>query len=285
MKRKIIEIDEEKCNGCGLCIPNCAEGALQLIDGKVRLIGDLFCDGLGACIGHCPEEAIEIVEREAAPYREEIVMRENIVPAGQETIRAHLEHLREHGETEYFQQAVAYLKNNNIPNPLEEETNPGDKMSNQKNSGCPGMQARQFHQPESQETKRSGALPTQLRQWPIQLHLLSPSAPFFKDADILLAADCTAFSLGDFHEKFLRGKFLAIACPKLDVSQEIYLEKLTAMIDESNINTITVMIMEVPCCRSLAALAQKAVERALRKIPVKRIVVGIQGSILSEEWL
>ena len=283
MKRKIIQIDEERCNGCGLCIPNCAEGALQLIEGKVRLISDLFCDGLGACIGHCPEGAIAIVEREAAPYDEEAVMRENIVPAGPETIRAHLEHLREHGETEFLRQAIAYLKANKLSNPLENGGIKGDSMFIHNSAGCPGARAMQFDQPDCRDTDRSNPIPSQLRQWPIQLHLLSPTAPYLKGTDLLLAADCTAFSFGDFHRKFLQGKSLTIACPKLDTSQEIYLEKLVTIINDAEIDTITVMIMEVPCCRGLTVLAQKAVEQAHRKIPVKQIVVGIQGAVLSAE--
>ena len=288
MKRKIIEINEELCNGCGLCIPNCAEGALQLIDDKARLISDLFCDGLGACIGHCPEGAIEIIEREAQPYDEVKTMALNIVPAGVNTIKAHLEHLKDHGETEYFNQAIKYLKENNIPNPLE-IANLGGTMHQQQGpagGGCPGSKGMSFKAQEPLNTDlETGERPSQLRQWPVQLHLLSPQAGYLKGSDLLLAADCTAFALGDFHKDYLKNKSLAIACPKLDSNQQIYLEKLISMIDDSNINTITVMVMEVPCCGGLLMLARKAVETANRKIPVKKIVVGVQGNILEEDWL
>ena len=285
MKRKIIKIDEEKCNGCGLCIPNCAEGALQVIGGKARLISDLFCDGLGACIGHCPEDAIEIVEREAEPYDETTVMRENIVPGGPKTIKAHLEHLKEHGETAYLQQALAYLSDYNIANPFESKEEAGDRVQGKALKECPGVKTMHLNQPDPSGGETTDAVPSRLRQWPIQLHLLSPTAPYLKGADLLLAADCTAFAFGDFHGKFLQGKSLAIACPKLDISQDVYLGKLVTMINDSKLNTITVLIMEVPCCGGLAVLALKAVERAERKVPVKKIVVGIQGNVLSEEWL
>jgi len=288
MLRKIIEIDDEKCNGCGLCIPNCAEGALQMIDGKARLISDLFCDGLGACLGHCPEGAIEIIEREAEPYDEVKTMAENIVPAGANTIKAHLMHLKDHGETEYLKQAVQYLTDNNIPNPLEVANKlSGDHMHQHANGGgCPGSRTMSFNQPEPNTTgDETGKRLSQLRQWPVQMHLLSPHAPYLRGSDLLLAADCTAFALGDFHKDYLKNKTLAIACPKLDSNQQIYLEKLVAMIDESKLNTISVMIMEVPCCGGLAMLAKKASEMAERKIPVKKIVVGIQGGIVGEEWL
>jgi len=285
MKRKIIEINEELCNGCGLCIPNCAEGALQIIDDKARLISDLFCDGLGACIGHCPEEAIEIIEREAEPYDEGKVMEKNIVPAGPNTIKAHLEHLNDHGETEYFQQAVQYLKDNNIPNPLL-LANLGGAMPQEPAGGCPGSKTMTFQPPDAPDTKLEvDQRPSQLNHWPVQLHLLSPQAGYLKGSDLLLAADCTAFAVGDFHKDYLKNKSLAIACPKLDTNQQVYLEKLVSMIDDAMLNTITVMVMEVPCCGGLLQLVNKAIESAKRKVPVKKIVVGVQGNILEEDWI
>ena len=203
MKRKIIQIDEEKCTGCGLCIPNCHEGAMQLIDGKARLISDLFCDGLGACIGHCPEGAIEIIEREAEPYDERKVM-EAMIPKGRNTIMAHLDHLRDHNETEFLQQAINYLKENNIMiNPEKITDAPHGEC------GCPGSAARDFNAEPAVETHRNASLPavpSQLRQWPVQLHLLNPQASYFKNADVLLAADCAAFAMGNFHDRFLKGK-------------------------------------------------------------------------------
>ena len=197
VKRKIIKIDADKCNGCGLCIPNCPEGALQMIDGKARVISDLFCDGLGACIGHCPEGAIEIEEREAQGYDERKVM-ENIVKGGKNVICAHLEHLDEHGETEYLKQALEVLKEKNmeIPNFKKEAEHAG-------HAGCPGAKMMDFSADENQAGSLEGERPSQLRQWPVQLHLVPPNAPYFREKDVVLAADCVAFSLGDFHKDHL----------------------------------------------------------------------------------
>jgi NAD-dependent dihydropyrimidine dehydrogenase PreA subunit len=284
MKRKIIQIDDEKCNGCGICIPNCHEGAMQLIDGKARLISDLFCDGLGACIGHCPEGAIEIIEREAEPYDERKVM-EIMVPKGRNTILAHLEHLRDHNETEFLQQAINYLKENNIMmNPEKSENHShGD-------CGCPGSAAKDFRaEPIVVETHRDAsqhdtAAASELRQWPVQLHLLNPQASYFKNADVVLAADCAAFSMGNFHSKFLKGKSLAIACPKLDSNKESYIQKLSSMISDIKINSLTVVMMEVPCCGGLLHMAQTARTNAGRNIPIKQAIVSIQGEVMEEEW-
>jgi len=283
MKRNIIKIDDDKCTGCGLCIPNCPEGAIQLIDGKARLISDLFCDGLGACLGHCPEGAITIEEREAEAYDEPRVM-ENIIKAGPNTIKAHLKHLRDHGQKEFLDQAVEVLKRKGLPNPLESACPPVAHHGHG-GGGCPGSRAMSFEKKTTEAPVEQGARPSQLTHWPVQLHLISPHAPHFQGADLLLAADCTAFSLGDFHKDYLKGKTLAIACPKLDDGQETYLEKLKALIDDAKINTLTVMIMQVPCCSGLLRLAQAAASQAARKIPIKCIVVGIQGAILKEEWV
>lgn len=275
VKRKIIRIDEEKCNGCRLCIPNCPEGALQVIDGKARLVSDLFCDGLGACIGHCPKGAITVEERDAEPYDEKKVM-ENIVKHGKNTIKAHLQHLKDHNETEYLKQALEVLKEKGIENPIKE------KKHQMHSHGCPGARMMDFPEHNDDEVKEIGHRPSQLRQWPIQLHLVSPMAPYFQEKDVLLAADCTAYALGDFHKEYLKGKSLVIACPKLDSKQEVYVDKIKAMIDEAQINTLTVMTMEVPCCFGLLQLAKQAAEASQRKIPIKSIVVGIQGNILKE---
>jgi ferredoxin len=268
-KRTIITIDEGKCNGCGLCIPNCPEGALQVIDGKARLVSDLFCDGLGACIGYCPEGAITLVEREAVPYDEAKVMA-NIARQGANTIRAHLAHLDAHGEKALMDQALAYLKLNGLPVPDAFETGPSPEHA------CARGQ-------ERTEPKRPEALPvdaahtpgSELGNWPIQLHLLSPMAPQFKGRDVLLSADCVAYAMGGFHASFLKGKALAIACPKLDDGKDVYREKLTALIDHAQINSLTVMMMEVPCCRGLLALAEQACAKATRKIPLKAAIVSI----------
>lgn len=281
MKRKIIKIDEEKCTGCEECIPNCPEGAIQIIDGKARLISDIMCDGLGACLGHCPEDAISIEDREAEEYDERKVM-ENIVKAGPNTIKAHLFHLRDHNQNEYLQQAIDYLKENNIEIPIEKKE---PVMQPHVPTGCPGAKTTSFKKGLETGEQSAGRRPSQLTHWPIQMHLISPAAPYYKGADLLLAADCVAFALGDFHKDYLKDKSLAIACPKLDSNQDIYLEKLTALIEEAEINTLTVMTMQVPCCSGLLHLSREAVSKAKRKIPIKHIVVGLQGKILNEEWV
>jgi NAD-dependent dihydropyrimidine dehydrogenase PreA subunit len=282
MQREIIKIDEDRCTGCGLCVPGCPEGALQIIDGKARLISDLFCDGLGACIGECPEGAISIEKRETEPYNERKVM-ENIIKAGPNTIQAHLAHLKEHGELMLLKEAMNVLKEKSLDIPSGFK-NEALTQHGRTTGGCPGSRMIDF----SRENERPGAagdVCSQLTQWPVHLHLVSPMAPYYQNADVVLAADCTAYALGDFHQRFLKEKSLAIACPKLDDGLDIYLTKLTAMIDESKINSLTIVIMQVPCCGGLVHLAKKALNQAGRKIPVKKVVVGIRGEILSDEWI
>jgi NAD-dependent dihydropyrimidine dehydrogenase PreA subunit len=281
MKRTVIKINEELCNGCGLCVKGCHEGALQLIDGKAVMISDLYCDGLGACIGECPVGAIDFEEREAEPYNETLVM-ERLVLKGEHVIKAHLKHLIDHRQQDFVNEGLKYLKDNNISINIDSIMQPGSQK-NKQSGGCPGSQAMSFTQVQEQHSSTND-IPSELQQWPVQLHLLSPQAPYLANADLLLAADCVAFSVGDFHGKHLRGKRLAIACPKLDAGKEIYIEKLVAMIDDSRINTLTVMMMEVPCCGGLLYLAQTALQKAKRKIPLKSVVVSLQGKILSEEW-
>lgn len=283
-KRQIIKIDEELCNGCGACIDGCHEGALQLIDGKARMVSELYCDGLGACIGECPLGAITIEEREAEPYNEIAVM-ERISPKGAKTILAHLKHLKEHGETGYFQQGIEYIRKNNIEVDLSElATEQSEK--NKIPCGCPGSVERTFRVPSTQglgiATQPSVS---QLAQWPVQLHLLNPQAGYFRGADVVLAADCTAYAYADFHNSFIRNHTLAIACPKLDSNKESYISKITDMIDSAKINTLTVVIMEVPCCGGLLQLARMAAENATRKVPIKAIVIGVEGNIKDEKWI
>jgi ferredoxin len=309
MKRKIIHIEENLCDGCGLCIPNCPEGAIQMIDGKARLISDLFCDGLGACLGHCPEGAIVIEEREAEPYDESKVI-ENIIRQGPNTVRAHLIHLKEHGEHDHLKTALDILKRKGFspdipgmasgparqpesgepeargPNELESKTEgPEAHRPEARRHGCPGSAQVQLkgERPGVQEDQ-AGA-DSELTHWPVQLHLISPTAPVYQGADLVLAADCAAYAAGDFHRRFLRGRALAIACPKLDDGLESYSRKLTALIDFAKINTLTVVIMEVPCCGGLLRLAQQAAASASRKIPIKSVVLGRNGQILQENWL
>lgn len=285
MKRTIITIDEEKCNGCEECVNGCHEGALQMIDGKARLVSELFCDGLGACIGTCPEGAITLEEREAEPYSEIAVM-DRISKMGEKVILAHLKHLKDHNELEYLKEGIEYLNNNSINinlNSLFEKKLNVVENNHHHQGGCPGSQQKSFVNAGRQVSDDS--LGSELTHWPIQLHLINPAATHFNGCDLLIAADCVPFSISNFHSKFLKNKKLVIACPKLDSNKDIYLEKLKVLIDESRINTINVVIMEVPCCGGLLKLAELAVESSGRKVPVKYTVVGIKGDIIEEEWL
>ena len=251
-----------------------------MIDGKARLISELFCDGLGACIGECPVGAITIEEREAEAYDERRVM-ENVILQGEGVIRAHLAHLNEHGEQEYLKQALAVLEEKGMEIGLEDPKHSVHGVHQV--SGCPGAQIREFRAESGGGNTDPPVSPSQLRQWPVQLHLVPPSAPYFKDAEVLLAADCVAYAHGDFHGQFLRGKRLAIACPKLDSNQDIYLDKLKALIDFAGIRSLTVLTMEVPCCRGLLQLARQAAAESERKIPIQWLEVGVQGDLLQEQ--
>lgn len=293
MIREIVNIDEDKCNGCGICIPNCHEGALQMIDGKARLISELMCDGLGACLGHCPEGAITIDKREADEYDEVLVVKQ-MIPKGKNTMVAHLRHLKEHGEFIFLKQAVGYLKAHEVEIPFSIQTVISEvhavkvEVSGGHNSGgCPGSQEVSFEPQNLRFAPVNAATeaPSALRQWPVQMHLINPAGATFMGTDLLLAADCVAFSLGNFHSKHLAGKSLVIACPKLDQGKEIYVEKIRRLIDEALVNTITVMMMEVPCCGGLSHLVRMAASQASRKVPVKEIIVSIKGEIMDENWV
>ncbi|HPD56588.1 MAG TPA: 4Fe-4S binding protein [Smithellaceae bacterium] len=248
MKRKIIKIDEEKCTGCGLCVPGCAEGAIQIIDGKARLVSDVYCDGLGACLGECPEGALSIEERDAEAFDEKQVQ----------------EHL-----AKTFVRPIAH----------------GSPVMPQQ--GCPGSAHVALERKGAAVLSAApGAVQSsELTHWPVQLPLVNPAADFFRGQDVVLAADCVAYALGDFHQRFLKGKSLAIACPKLDDGQEEYIEKIRRLADEAKINTLTVIIMQVPCCRGLMQVAQTGLQKAKRKVPLKAVIVGIRGEILSEDWV
>ena len=250
--RKIIKIDEDLCTGCGNCIVDCAEAALEIVEGKAKVVNDLFCDGLGACIQGCPTGALEIIEREAAEFNEEAVEKRL------ESLKS-----KEEVELEQVKQIVA-------------------EHSHQ--CGCPSSQTMVFDEPEVQN-EATGKISSTLRQWPVQMHLINPNAPYYQGADVLISADCVAYSYGDFHREFLKSKSIAIACPKLDQGKEVYIEKIKSLIDDAKINTLTVAIMEVPCCSGLLAIAQEGAKRATRKVPIKYVVIGTRGDLLKEEWL
>jgi len=245
--RKIIEIDEEKCDGCGQCVLACAEGALKLVDGKAKVVSDVFCDGLGACIGECPQGALRIVERDAPDFDEEAVKR----------------HLS------------------------QGQADEGRKLTVEP-CGCPSSNPMILRAGQGFPTVPSEAggqplhLPPELTSWPIQWRLVQPSMPFFRGSDLLLSADCVPFAYRDFHGRFLKGRPVIIGCPKLD-EQQAYLDKLTAVFRDSPPRSVTVVIMEVPCCQGLVRLTAEAMRRSGRDIPIRKHVVTIEGKVLVEE--
>jgi ferredoxin len=275
MKRKIICIDENKCTGCGECIPDCPEGAIQLIDGKARLVSDLFCDGLGACIGTCPQGAISVIEREAIPYDEKTVM-ENIVRQGAPVIKAHLEHLAGHGQTKLYDEAIEYLKEHKIAIPVRHSkpTHPGHLPL----ASCPGSAARSIPGKTS-HLQPSEKVESELRQWPVQLKLLNPAASYFDNADLLISADCVPFAYAGFHAEFLRDRIVIIFCPKLDSDIDEYIVKLAEIFSTHTIKSITVARMEVPCCGGVRYVVDRALERSAKKIPVTEKTITIQGRV------
>jgi len=291
-KRKIIKINENKCNGCGLCIPNCPEGALQVIDGKARLVSDLFCDGLGACIGECPEDAITIEEREAQKY-DEIKVMENIAKQGENTIIAHLKHLKDHNETTYYSEAVNFLKQHGINissgkavnGSFDDRTQESCDAVKKSESSCPGAKI-MYNAPREKPGEAEVKIPVEgtprpvpqsrLNQWPIQINLIPPNASFLENADLVIAADCAAFSYADFHEDLLKEKILMIGCPKFD-DAEYYLEKITEIFKTRNIKSVTVVHMEVPCCFALTNIVKQAIKSSQKIIPFVDINISVKG--------
>lgn len=245
MIRKIVQIDEEKCDGCGLCVTSCAEGAIAIIEGKARLVSDQYCDGLGACLGECPQGAIAIIEREADEF-DEVAVEHHLKKSGKPA-----------DQTSAAAQVVA---------------------SAMGGGGCPGsrmMFLGDAPKPANPPAKDSSATqPSALRQWPIQLHLIPVQAPFLENRELLIAADCTAFAMGGFHRELLEGRALAIACPKLDDTGN-YVQKLAAIFANNNIHRVHVAIMEVPCCRGLAAMVRDAMAISGKDIPLNVQVLNI----------
>lgn len=228
--RKIIEIDEERCDGCGECVPACAEGAIEVIDGKARVVADKYCDGLGACLGECPNDALRIVEREAEDFDEEAV--------------------------EMFL---------NEKQKKSEKTLPA--------AGCPPSQFQTSIPSDVQDG------PSNLSHWPVQIHLVQPHAPFLKNADLLVAADCTTVAYANFHRDYLKGKVVMIGCPKFD-DGEAYIQKFTDIFKAVEIKSITVLVMEVPCCSGLPVMIQRAMAAAKREIPLEIVVISTRGEVL-----
>lgn len=279
MKRQIIKIDENKCNGCGLCASACAEGAIQMVDGKARLVSDIFCDGLGACLGECPVEAISIEQREAEPYDEKKTI-EKILPLGMETVRLHLEHLKNHGQQKLYTEGIAALKEKGIdisgaqslPESLPEKPiSPLPTISTP-----PGVKPSPGNRPPSSAAPMFSLLGE--KNWPIQLHLINPASPVFDDADLLIAADCTAFSLPDFYGRYTLNKKLIVFCPKLDQSADVYVEKLAAIFLQHDIRSVTILRMVVPCCGGTSMIVRKALELSGKSIPIEEKTVQFDGT-------
>jgi ferredoxin len=245
-----------------------------LIDGKARLISDLLCDGLGACLGTCPVGAISFEEREAAPYDERAVMA-NVVKGGPNVIKAHLAHLRDHGQTEYHEQALRYLREHNLPIPAAAPAAAPP-------AGCPGMRMvnrTRTAVPSATPADDAPVAASELRQWPLQLHLLNPDAPFFTNAHLLVAADCVPFAFANFHRQLLRGKTLIMFCPKLDHNQEEYVAKLRAIFERQQIQSITIAHMEVPCCSGVRRLVEAAQQQAGTSVAIHDITITLEGDI------
>ena len=243
--RNIVKIDEEKCNGCGKCVSACAEGAIQMIDGKAKLVSEIYCDGLGACLDCCPVDAITIEQREAAEFDEEATEK-------------HLQELARNKAAFEKQQAQK-------PKGF---------------GGCPGMKMMNFAAaPKGDTDAASGDVSSQLGQWPVQLKLVSPMAPYFVGADLMLVADCVPFAMGDFHSRLLKGKAIAVACPKLD-DTGTYTQKIADILTAANPKSLTVVHMEVPCCGGLGRMAQAAVELAGSDLAIKDITISLRGEVI-----
>ena len=247
MLRKIVKIDPEKCNGCGECVPSCAEGAITIVNGKAVLAADNLCDGLGACLGECPLNAITVEEREADEFDEVAVEK----------------HLASQGTSA----------------PVHHHEAPAAPAAHQHaGGGCPGSRAMSFAKPQASADSPVGSSKSQLAQWPVQLHLVSTTAPYFQGADLLITADCVPVAYAGYHEDFLKGKAVVMGCPKLDDNQ-FYIQKLTELFSKSDIKSVTVLKMEVPCCGGIAVAAQQAAAACGKQIPLKVVTIGIQGDI------
>lgn len=236
--RNIVRIDEEKCNGCGQCAEACAEGAIEIIDGKAKLISEVYCDGLGACIGHCPQDAITVEQRQAKEFDEEAT-------------EAHLTQKSLHKQTDFV---------------------------------CPGLKAQKLRQEANQSEAEIRPVTSKLAHWPIQLKLVSPHAPYFANADLLLVADCVPFSMGGFHNKFLTNHSIVIGCPKLDDSQ-FYIERLAQIVGINKLNSLIVIHMEVPCCFGLTRIAKEAITKSQTGMTFEDVTISLKGNVIKTETI
>ena len=275
MKRTIIKIDEELCNGCGFCVTGCYEGALQLIGGKAVLVSDRYCDGLGACMGECPVGAIFLEEREAEPYLEESVL-DRLIPKGDEALKAHFDQLLEAEDEKSIEEGLLYLNQKGL-------NFTWGRPDSGKIWACPGNRMKEWERPKVETgRKKATRAVSELRQFPIQLQLLNTDAVFLKGSDFLLAADCTAYASAEFHSRYLKGKNLAIACPKLDPSPEAYVAKLAEVINRAELRSFTVLVMDLPCCERLVQIVEAARRKAKIHIPVRVITLSLQGEMKND---
>lgn len=261
MKRRIIKIDEDKCNGCGLCVSACHEGAIGLVDGKARLLRDDYCDGLGNCLPVCPTNAISFEEREAAAFNEEAVK----VNMGNKR-----EYEQEHEQGNRQESRQEHEQGN------RQESGQPEKLA----CGCPGTHSKQLERKPASECggKIHTSVQTHLNQWPVQIKLVPVNAPYFNNANLLVAADCTAYAYGNFHSEFMKNKITLIGCPKLDEGD--YSEKLTAILKMNNIKSVTVVRMEVPCCSGIVNAVKTALKNSGKLIPWQVVIISTDGSIL-----
>lgn len=247
VNRKIIRIDEELCDGCGQCVPSCAEGALEVVDGKAKLVAEVYCDGLGACLGECPTGALTVVEREAEEFDEEAV-------------------------EEY----------------LSEKTTEASAQEETMACGCPSTQIQAFASAQSgvgaKDLLSQDSQESTLVHWPVQIKLIPPTASFLKGADLLVAADCTPVAYPNFHRDFIKGKAVMVGCPKFDDASE-YVEKFADVFRAARIKSVTVVVMEVPCCQGLPMIVQKEMEKSGKNIPMEKVVISPWGDLLSREKL
>lgn len=260
--RKIVSIDESKCDGCGLCIPNCAEGALAIIDGKAKLVKDIYCDGLGACLGHCPQDAINIIERDAEEFNEDEV--EKMLIEQGKTLKPHQDILKAA-----------------CPGSAVKQFNSPQMHSHE--GGCPGSRMRMLQRKENEEVE-DGRVTSKLRQWPVQLQLVPASAPFLKNADLLVTADCVPFAYANYHNDFLKGKAVVVGCPKLDDTM-YYAKKIQDIISLNDLESIIVLRMEVPCCSGIAQATKIGRDNSGVNIPIKVVTISIEGEILKKDYI